>query len=103
MWAYTPGPYLAADGFVASDGAAASGAVAVGFPVGDAGVSAAGGAVFSVGAGGTGSGAGVGAGVGAAAGGSDWRAGSWGAPQPAAANATAHTNPTIHLFIVDSS
>src|SRR5436190_11944048 len=102
MWAYTPGPYFAADAF-ASSGAAAFGAVAAGFSVGGAGASAAGGAGFSVGAGGTGSGAGVGAGVGAAAGGSDWRAGSWGPPQPAAANATAHTNPIIHLFIVDSS
>src|SRR5688572_23675868 len=100
MRAYIPGPCFAEAGGVAGSDAAFS-AAAEGFSVDVTGLSA-GGAGFSAGVAGV-SGAGVvGAGVGVAAGGSDGRAGSGGAPHPAATNASAHTNPAIHLFIADS-
>jgi len=93
MRAYTPAPCFAEAGGVAVPDAGFS-AAAEGFSVDGAGVSA-GAAGFSAGV----EGAGAGAGVGAAAGGSDGRAGSGGAPHPAAANISAHTKPTIHLVI----
>jgi hypothetical protein len=99
MRAYTPGPCFAEAGGVAVSDAGFS-AAAEGFSAEGAGVSA-GGAGFSAGAAGV-SGAGAGAGVGVAGGGSDGRAGSGGAPHPAPANETAHTNPAIHLVIADS-
>ena len=89
-----PGPYLAADGFDVSAGAGSAGFSVEGGGVVGAGVSGAG----VVAGGGV-----VGAGVdGAAAGGSEGRAGSCGAPHPAAANVSAHTTPTIHLVIAHS-
>jgi hypothetical protein len=99
MCAYTPGPCFAAVGLDVSL-PVASGFAADGFSGEGAGV-AAGDAGVSAGAAGV-SGVGVGAGVGVAAGGSEGRAGSGGAPHPAAAIVSTHTKPTIHLVIAIS-
>ena len=99
-----PGPYLAADGFAVSAGAVAAGfsADGAGVVAGEAGFSAEGAGDAGAGVSGAGVAGGGVVGAGVAAGGSVVRAGSCGAPQPAAANVSAHTKPRIPVLIAHS-